>query len=331
MLKMVIFTFSEHPNQTEIEDIPSVVDPIVLATDTATDPVPSVDLTPVIAIPATDNGSPLESDIVPELLEALGVVDEEVIEWGPNILEEVAKRFHGILQNGLKKEDKEVLCKKFLFPKNMTLAKSPTLNPEFSSILSEAHKNRDKQISLKQDQIGRALTALGTALSALVKKNPDIASAIRTLNETGKLSHFLETYTRRSLVIPLVERSLIEPLKTRKRDDFLFGEKLEEMVKLSSGIRKTGSLITNLNWKGPPAPRQQQQQRVYRPGGPTLTLQRAQQTNGQYRRRRQPFQPPPPAARRAPLPPPPPPPPRRTTAPQTAAPRRAQPFERYRR
>ncbi|KAI5631846.1 hypothetical protein NE865_15436 [Phthorimaea operculella] len=213
--------------------------------------------------PPIDESSVPNTDIDPELLKALGDFEEESTDWGEELHEDIAKRFQQILLNGLKKEARDELQKKFLYPKNVTFTKAPTLNPEISTMLTEACRNRDKRIQTKQDQLGKALSALGKAMSGLLKKNPDIPETLRILNDAGKLlsdSHHIETETRRALIIPLVDKSLIDPFKDRKRDNLLFGEKLGELVKDSRGIKRTGQLIqaqgaypsgSGLNWRGP--------------------------------------------------------------------------------
>ncbi|KAJ2943759.1 hypothetical protein O0L34_g8079 [Tuta absoluta] len=275
--------------------------------------------------PPIDNSSAANPDIDPELLKALGDFEEESTEWGEDHHEDIAKRFQQILLNGLKKEAREELQKKFLFPKNVSFAKAPTLNPEISTMLTEACRNRDKRIQTKQDQLGKALSALGKAMSGLLKKNPDIPETLRILNDAGKLlsdSHHNETETRRALIIPLVDKSLIDPFKDRKRDHLLFGEKLGELVKDSRGIKRTGQLIqaqgsypsgSGLNWRGPSSRgRQLRGSQPYpsRAGG--QTGQRFQ-----YAGRRRAL-PPPPVLRRAAAPPPPPPPARRHPPPPQA-------------
>lgn len=220
-----------------------------------------------------DNETNLETPISDvfdtELLQALGDTEPEAKEFGEDLHPDVATRLQNILLNGLKKEAKEELIKKYLCPKNVQFAKAPTLNPEIEVMLAENCRLRDKRLLNKQDQLGRALSALGMAMTHLLKKNSDISEVVRTLNDAGKLiadSHYTETDTRRSVIIPLVEKSLIDPFKSRKRDGFLFGESLGEVVKNSRGIKKTSQLIqatastsrSGLNYKSPSTrPRQQ--------------------------------------------------------------------------
>lgn len=280
---------------------------------------------------STNEITVVNEDFDPELIRALGEFEADTIEWGENIQEDIAKHFQYTLLNGLKKETKEELHKKYLFPKNVPFSKAPTLNPEIAAMLTEASRNRDKRILAKQEQIGKALSGLGKAMTFLLKKEPNISEAIRTLSDVGKLvadAHFAETETRRSVVIPLVEKSLIDPFKDRKRDSFLFGEKLGDLVKSSRGIKKTGQLIqatttapassSTLNWRPPPSrPRLQR-------GGQLPYPSRGGGHRGypHYQRHRAP--PGRNAAPRRQAHPPPPPPPRRQAA-QAARPSANQP------
>ncbi|XP_047995507.1 leiomodin-2-like [Leguminivora glycinivorella] len=272
----------------------------------------------------------VEDEFDPSLLQELGNVEADPLEFGDDLQAEVAARFQKILLDGLKKEKKEELLKKYPFPKNVPLAKSPSLNPEIGAMLAEACKLRDKRLLAKQDQLGKALSALGKALTGLLKRTPDIPDIIRTLNDAGTIladSHYAETDTRRSVIMPLIDKSLAEPFKDRKRDTFLFGEKLGELVKDSCGIKKTGQLIQppsttpNLNARGPSTSRGTRYQRgghtyQHRPGGPRAAMSgptyQYQAPVYQYQGRRRAPPPPPPPSRRQPPPPPPtrrPPPP----------------------
>ncbi|XP_039749335.1 uncharacterized protein LOC120626109 [Pararge aegeria] len=150
-------------------------------------------------------------------------------------------------------------------------------------------------------------------MTGLLKNNPDIPEIVRTLNDAGNLvadCHFAETDTRRTVIIPLVDKSLTDSFKNRKRDSLLFGESLGEVVKNSRGIKKTSQLIqaaapvsnTNLNYKGPSTrPRRQWVGQAYtqqRVGGQRATFS----SRG---RRTAATNPPPQPARRQPPPPPP--------------------------
>lgn len=210
--------------------------------------------TEVINVPPAD----------PELLLALGDFEPESNEWGPDIYEDLAKRWEPILKDGLKKEVKDELLKKCLFPKNCPLVKPPVLNPEIGAMLNESARNRDSRVLKKQNQLACALTLLSQTMTDMLTKPINAPAILRNLSDTSKLiadSHYLETETRRSLVTPMVDKSFLDPFKNRKRDSHLFGEKLGDFIKSSRGIQKTGKLIqssaatsSDLNFK-PSLPR----------------------------------------------------------------------------
>lgn len=282
-------------------------------------------------VPCGDNNSleettaDVESNFDPTLLQALGDIEPDTAEFGDDLQADLAKQFEKILVCGLKKENKEELLKKYLIPKNLPFAKSPELNPEIGGMLAEVCKLRDKRLFAKQNQLGKSLSALGKAITGLLKKDPDIPDIIRTLSDAGRLladSHFTETDTRRAVIIPLVDKALAEPFKERKRDNLLFGENLGDLVKNSRGLKRTSQMIqapsntsgSNLNGKGSSTRTRHLRNTTtytYRTGGPRPTTS--------YPNRRRGFQQPPPPppqrfARRQP-PPPAPPPSRRQPAP----------------
>ncbi|KAL0841221.1 hypothetical protein ABMA28_014955 [Loxostege sticticalis] len=191
--------------------------------------------------------APSEDNIDAEFLQALGNDHIEAPVWGDDIISHLSDRWEPILKTGIKKEVKEDLNKKYLFPKNSLSCKPPILNPEISSIVTDASRNRDNRIATKQEQLGHALAALGKAMSGLMTKTMETPQVLQVLNDVGKLvadSHFLETDTRRTLIIPLLDKSFIEPIKDRKRDVYLFGDQLKDFIKSSRGIKKSGQLIT---------------------------------------------------------------------------------------
>lgn len=310
----------DHTMDTHISDEPSPPEALVVEPSAESEPpAPSEPTVPPEVSSEMDNAANLEVD--PELLKALGTFDEETAEWGEPIVEHIAMRLKPLLISGLKKEEKEILLKKYQFPKNVTLAKAPTLNAEVSAMLSEPSRNRDKRLYSKQNQLGGVLTAVTKAMSSLLCKDPKITDILIMLSDASKLladSHYLETDTRRSLITPLVDKELIETFKDRKRDVYLFGDNLGELVKNSRGIKRTGQLIqastsNNLNHKGPSSRGRPQrnfanrgggQQRPYRrqgtygpPPAPPRRQQQAQFMPAPQRRR-----PPPPSSVSRPAP-----------------------------
>lgn len=265
-----------------------------------------------------------ELDLIdPAFLQALGDFIPEAAEWGDDINDNLAKIWEPILRDGLKKESKDEIFKKYLLPKNCPLVKSPILNPEIAAVLIENSKNRDLRILKKQNQLACILSVLGKLITGMLKKTLDTPGALKLLSDASKLvsdSHFTETETRRALITPILEKSFVESFKDRKRDSHLFGDKLGEFIKSSRVIKKSGQLLqapsastSNLNWRGPPARQFQRNPRtpLNRSGGPRASAP------PQAPARRRPAAAPAPAAPR-PGPAPPAPPARRSyTAPTT--------------
>ncbi|KAI8423607.1 hypothetical protein MSG28_012675 [Choristoneura fumiferana] len=150
--------------------------------------------------------------------------------------------------------------------------------------------------------MGLALTVLGKTMTGILTKSTETSETLRLLNDAAKLiadSHFAETETRRSLIVPMLDKDFIEPFKDRKRDGYLFGDKLGDFIKSSRGLKKTGQLMqatgstSSLNSRAPP-PFRQQLQRAQVPARRTVGGPRAAQApSAAYRRR----------ARAAPAPP----------------------------
>ncbi|XP_052751844.1 uncharacterized protein LOC128199980 [Galleria mellonella] len=83
-----------------------------------------------VPLTVTENNEEVAECIDSELLQALGENESEITEYGDEIYKDIATRFQKILIEGLRKENREELIKKYLFPKNLPFLKAPTLNPE---------------------------------------------------------------------------------------------------------------------------------------------------------------------------------------------------------
>ncbi|XP_073966921.1 uncharacterized protein [Choristoneura fumiferana] len=238
---------------------------------------------------------PAAAEVIdPELLTALGDFQEETPEWGSDININLAQRWLPILKDGLNKVTRDDISKKYLLPKNCQLMKAPVLNPEIAAVLIDSAKKRDARIVTKQAQMGLALTVLGKTMTGILTKSTETSETLRLLNDAAKLiadSHFAETETRRSLIVPMLDKDFIEPFKDRKRDGYLFGDKLGDFIKSSRGLKKTGQLMqatgstSSLNSRAPP-PFRQQLQRAQVPARRTVGGPRAAQApSAAYRRR----------------------------------------------
>ncbi|KAI8428154.1 hypothetical protein MSG28_002401 [Choristoneura fumiferana] len=216
---------------------PTTAAPDAAAPDTAVLDAAAPDAASSTLVTETDLVG-IDPEIDPTLLLALGDFVPEPSEWGEDINDNLAKRWEPILKDGLKKEVREEILKKYLLPNNCQLSKPPTLNPEVAAVLTESSRNRDTRILKKQSQIGCALAVIGKVVSGMLKKSIEAQEALRLLSDASKLiadSHHTETDTRRALITPLLEKSFVESFKDRKRDSHLFGEKLGDFIKSSRG------------------------------------------------------------------------------------------------
>lgn len=288
------------PTRSLASVVRSVCAPLEAETRPALPPSapPAAEVTPTEPEANTEDDDVLPVD--PELLLALGTLEAESDEWGPDISEDLTKRWEPILKDGLKKEVKEDLLKKYQCPKNCPLVKPPILNPEIRAMLNESARNRDTRILKKQSQLACALTVLGKTMSDILTKSIEMPAILQNLSDATKIlanSHYSETEKRRSLVMPMVDKTFIEPFKDRKRDSHLFGEKLSDFIKSSRGLQKTGKFLqstasstSNLNSKpAPPRGRSNNRGAQYRNRG---GADGARATAPAYRRRPTTYQPP---------------------------------------
>ncbi|XP_047999635.1 uncharacterized protein LOC125236754 [Leguminivora glycinivorella] len=113
------------------------------------------------------------------ILEALGGTKEKEEKFGPNVPDEIAKRWGRITVEGLGKEEKEELTEKFLVPENFKLLKAPKLNAEIATVMSESSRQRDKRMEKSQNQLGLAIAGLSKLTGSLISENLDKLAIIK--------------------------------------------------------------------------------------------------------------------------------------------------------
>lgn len=134
----------------------------------------------------------------PELLSALGDTADELPIYGENIHHTLAQRWIPLLKKGLAKDLKEKILKEYQIPENCKLLKAPTLNPEIKAAVSEIITNRDKNIQLKQDQLGLGISAINKAITQLLLGDDKI-QAIKILSDSCRILtdlHYTETQVK---------------------------------------------------------------------------------------------------------------------------------------
>ncbi|XP_031334424.1 uncharacterized protein LOC116164387 [Photinus pyralis] len=188
---------------------------------------------------------------------------------------ELAARWNIWLSEGIPEESKKELIGKYSVKGNCKLS-SPKLNAELETHLAESAKRRDVHFVDTQNLIGKAMAALGSAITILFKNKEegvDRLQLLETLCDTGKLMaevHHNQSLARRAFISPGLERNIKPILERNKIDDFLFGSNLSQKVDEAKAIQKNSLLFINnkknpqqrisknLNWKSPPVRRNNQ-------------------------------------------------------------------------
>ncbi|KAI8438057.1 hypothetical protein MSG28_010701 [Choristoneura fumiferana] len=199
----------------------------------------------------------LSTELEPNILNLLG--DEPVNEdtFGPCIHKVVACRWTDILINGLKDETKKDISQRYEIPENFKLIQPPIMNLEIKAACNENVLKRDNILIEKQNLLAKAITGVANTVSMLLtsdsKDDEYRNQTLKCLSDTGRLLchlHFTETQTRRTFLLPCLNKEVKDNIKDPKRDSSLFGKNLQESLKSMKATTKTGAELR------PPAPKQ---------------------------------------------------------------------------
>lgn len=135
-------------------------------------------------------------------------------------------------------------------PGNCIIFEAPKLNAEIKASFLEPLITRDKRIVEKQQKIAIFLAALGKLLAELLKSQttdtpvhiPDTPAVINTLSDIGCILVGLqrdETITRRLIITANLNSSIKETLNATSTDEWLFGDKLENMLKSAKALERS--------------------------------------------------------------------------------------------
>lgn len=248
-----------------------------------------------------------KDELPEEFLLALGNEGEEVKEIGLPIQSELAVRWSRIMSNGLGKESKELIMKKYPTPENFPSAIPPEMNPEMLASISEVCIRRDRRITSHQHTTGKIMTCLGKALTSILKGNINTKDLIEQVNDAAKLAGDMfhqDSTSRKFFALATTDQTVREAVRNEKPDKFLFGKDCAEKIKAAQSIKKTGAQIRAPghtaskphipkkpnqgrnknpgNWRGPPRNQHQprgrggHRQQLRRPYNPTQKDQRRQ-------------------------------------------------------
>ncbi|XP_044587765.1 uncharacterized protein LOC123267280 [Cotesia glomerata] len=218
----------------------------------------------------TDSNVPGNKKLEDEIMEILGEDHQAEDPQVGTLHPEIATRWSNYINEGLKKELKSELLSKYPRASNCQL-EAQVLNPEISATMQDAALKRDKYASEIQKTIGSAMLVLGMGISLLLDEKDegvDRKQLLQYLSDAGKLiaeAHHREAVTRRSFILPGMEKNIKEVLEKSKMDKFLFGEGLSEKIKSTKTIEKVAAEMKpkpttkklplknsdQLNWKTP--------------------------------------------------------------------------------
>ncbi|KAL0881977.1 hypothetical protein ABMA27_001729 [Loxostege sticticalis] len=201
-------------------------------------------------IPITD--APIEAepidcspDLHPDILALLGTDPSQDKSFGEDLHKDLATRWKHVLINGLPKDEKCELLKRYLPAENCAYMKAPRLNPEVKSALSEISYKKDAYSEQKQNQMSSCIAAIGKALNLALSQTENIPQEIvKTLSDAGRLlcdTHYRESLSRRYTIINSISKQKRDVIKNTKIDEFLFGSDLSEHLRSSKAISKSAS------------------------------------------------------------------------------------------
>ncbi|KAJ8913473.1 hypothetical protein NQ315_013853 [Exocentrus adspersus] len=189
-------------------------------------------------VPTKSSGEKLGDDI----LSLLG--EDKTIEksFAAPLHPDVASRWTYILSSGLEEQSRDNLMEKYLSPENCPLLNAPTVNPEVKAAVQEAILRRDARLAHLQQQIGASLSAIGLALTSMLKNKDGDKQYIEMLGDAGRLLaniHHSESLSRRELISINLSRELKEPLTSTPITGLLFGTDLETRIKTAKDLEKS--------------------------------------------------------------------------------------------
>ncbi|XP_051156427.1 uncharacterized protein LOC127278659 [Leptopilina boulardi] len=164
-----------------------------------------------------------------------------------------------IMQIGLSKEIRKELIEKHPPAENCNMMAAPTLNAEIKNIIGQTGVKKDQFQIASQNQLGAAISSLGTAVSKLLNfqlsdnksdsKNHSISEILTLLSDSGKLLtdlHHEISLTRRNFISSGRDSKLKIVAENSPVDNSLFGENFPEQFKAAREVEKVGKELTKI-------------------------------------------------------------------------------------
>lgn len=195
-----------------------------------------------------------------ELLELLGEDPTTEVAIKPQFHEKLSIRWNNSLGNGIKKETKRTLLKKYSRSGDCEF-EPPALNLEVKVQINEAARKRDAYYCGYHTSIGSATAALGAAITMVLTDNFEKRKLLELMGDSGSLLtdlHHQLTSARRALILPGIDKKVKDVFERSEPGKKLFGDGLGDELKAAKAMEKL--VITHKpapqpkpqgNWKGP--------------------------------------------------------------------------------
>lgn len=197
---------------------------------------------------------PERREIDTQILEALGVNPETLRKMGGEIHVEISSRWRSYLTEGLEKERREQLIKKYPPAGNCTNLIPPIMNPEISICLSKEANSQDFVFSQLQTQLGSSLSALGNVMSQMMEDSNKVAADkyLIQLADSAQMMCNVHNYIskhRRYSVKPYLKQEFAKSIENCPIDEFLFGKSLNDSVKATQALKKAEQELKKSSYK----------------------------------------------------------------------------------
>lgn len=187
-----------------------------------------------------------EPKLQDEILSILGDDNPKDKPFSDPLQGDVASRWTHILATGLDEETRNKIINKYVTPENCPLMNPPNVNPEVKVAVPESVLKRDARLAQLQQQVGASLSAVGLALTNMLKENESNKEYIQILSDAGRLLaniHHSESMSRRDLIAINLNKEIKDTLTNTPVNNLLFGTDLENRIKTVKDLEKSGQQL----------------------------------------------------------------------------------------
>ncbi|XP_030765014.1 uncharacterized protein LOC115889204 [Sitophilus oryzae] len=171
---------------------------------------------------------------------------------GEEIHTEIAERWSSLAKKGMSAEDKDKLASKYSIPKNCAFLKAPKLNEEVEAALKRPIIKQDKYLTTLQNLLNAGLSALAKPINKIAStpENPaeNIQELLPCLADAAKAIIAAQqslSMHRRFLILPGLNENAQKTLQTTVVNEQLFGTDLQETLKSSKSVKRTGEELSS--------------------------------------------------------------------------------------